>query len=123
MLRWWKDVGLEDEWLDAALTTSYLRWTPEATKYKGARHRAVALGLLALSCVTHDPPKPFPSREQLRACAHVPPEPGCAGTARGRALARMMWIGEYADTELFNQMMKRWALEGLEREGEPTPIP
>lgn len=82
-----------------------LERTPESARFRGARKRAVALGLYALSLWRQDPPPRTPTVQELSRCGVIS-SPRCDHEHRTLALQRMILMGQHADRALFKRLSK-----------------
>ena len=111
--RWHKMVGHPKRWLYEDMKWQQLQRTPEARHYRGARQKAVAMGLLALSIWQRNPGQGRPTAEQMEICAKVVWTPRCFLDGRTLSLEHMVRMGMGADRDLF--MKQRQKARELER--------
>jgi len=105
--RWQQQTGSGKAWRDEYLMKTLEDWTPDTRKFKGARERAVAVGLLAHSLYRQNPPKHDPTFAQLEACARGITDHTCVVSPRVSTLKRMILLGQYADKALFDELVAR----------------
>ena len=69
--RWHEEVGHPKRWTDAEMQNAQYARTPEAEHYRGARKRAVAIGLLAMSLWWRNPGVGRPTAADMDKCVPV----------------------------------------------------
>lgn len=105
--RWHDQTNSGGAWLDQYLMKTLEDWTPDTRKFKGARERAVAVGLLAHSLYRQNPPEHEPTFAQLKACARGIRDHTCVLSLRVLVLKRMILLGQYANEALFDKLLAK----------------
>ena len=116
--RWHEQVGHPKRWGDGKMQRAQYARVPAAQHYRGARKRAVAMGLLAISVLRHNPGQGRPSAGDMKKCEHLFSSRGCPLDGRTLALEHMIRMGMGADRELFLAQLRK-ARELEERQHAP----